>query len=178
MTPHCSLTWAARFLLFGALTISLFSGCDKGLGPLNEVSGFGGRIRFHNWPPPDSVRDLRIVAFTEFPADSGGIIAQLIAGRANVYPQVGNKGLPLTQQNELTYTFTTEGTTLQPGVYAYVVLAQQYGPNIFTDWKPAAVYTLDPATFQPAPVRVLLHKITPNIDLDADFHNPPPKPWR
>jgi hypothetical protein len=177
MTPLCSVTGVPRWLLFAALTISSFCGCDKGLGPLNEVSGFGGHIRFHNWPPADSVRDLRVVAFTEFPADSGGILAQLIAGRANVYPQVGNKGLPLFQ-DDIAYNFTTEGTTLQPGVYQYVVLAQQYGPNIFTDWKPAAVYTLDPATFQPAPVRVLLHKITPGIDLDADFHRPPPKPWR
>lgn len=171
------MTRAPRFLLFIAAAMSTLCGCDKGLGPLNEVSGFGGHIRFHNWPPPDSVRDLRIVAFTDFPSDSGGILQQLIAGRAVVYPQVGNKGLPLFK-DEITFTFTTEGTSLQPGIYRYVVLAQQYGPNILSDWKPAAVYTLDPATFQPALVRVLLHKITPDIDLEADFHNPPPKPWR
>jgi hypothetical protein len=177
MPPFCSIPRTARFLLPVALAIVALAGCDKGLGPLNEVSGFSGRIRFHNWPSPDSVRDLRVVAFTEFPSDSGGIIAQLIAGRAAVYPQVGNKGLTL-RQNEITYSFTTEGTSLQPGSYQYVVLAQQYGPNIFTDWKPAAVYTFDPATFAPAPIRVLLHKITPNIDMDADFSRPPPKPWR
>jgi hypothetical protein len=171
------MTRAPRILLFIAVAIYGLSGCDKGLGPLNEVSGFGGHLRFSNWPPADSVRDLRIVAFIDFPSDSGGILQQLIAGRAVVYPQVGNKGLPLFQ-NQVTYTFTTEGTSLQPGLYRYVVLAQQYGPNILTDWKPAAVFTVSPATFQPEPVRVLLHKITPDIDMDVDFHNPPPKPWR
>jgi hypothetical protein len=27
-------------------------------------------------------------------------------------------------------------------------------------------------------VRVLLHRIAPNIDIQVDFHNTPPKPWR
>jgi hypothetical protein len=73
--------------------------------------------------------------------------------------------------------FTNQGTTLQVKEYHYVVIAVQYGPSILRDWWPVGVYTAEPGTFNPSPVRVLLHRITPGIDIDVDFHNRPPKPW-
>ena len=32
--------------------------------------------------------------------------------------------------------------------------------------------------FEPAPLRVLLHRTTENVDIQVDFHNLPPVPWR
>lgn len=162
--------------LFAALLLFV-SGCDTGLLPLNEQSGFRGVIRFKNWPPSDSVRELRIVAFEAYPTDSAGIIVALLAGRAAVYPPL-DKRLP-TFVDSIDYEFTTkEGLNLQVKNYEYIILAQQYGPSVLTDWQPAGVYTALPNTFAPAPVRVLLHRIVPNIDIDVDFRNLPPKPWR
>jgi hypothetical protein len=160
-----------------AILMLSLSACDEGLGPLNEPSGFSGVIRFTNWPPADSVRELRLVAFTEYPNDSSGILVALLEGRAVVYPPVGTSGFR-TFVDTIQYEFTTQGTNLQVRTYNYVALAQRYGPSSFTDWQPAGVYTTQPNSFDPAPVRILLHRITPNIDIEVDFRNLPPKPWQ
>jgi hypothetical protein len=160
----------------------LWSGCDTGLQPLHEPSGFTGLLRFKNWPSPDSVHDLRIVAFVNFPSDSSGIIPALLQGKAIVYPPVGTTGLLKFTNfqfvDSLEYSFTTENSTLQVSNYEYIVVALQYGSNILTDWAPAGVYTTQPSTFTPTPLRVLLHRTIPGIDITVDFNNPPPKPWR
>ena len=163
----------------------LFStGCDEGLGPPDEPSGFSGVIRFKHWPPADSVQELRVIAFQSYPTDSATILYDILYGYAVVYPQIGQPNLlrDTSQQvlfsDSLRYTFTTAGTTLQVGVYNYVALAWRYGPNVFADWAPAGVYSTGPGPFDPAPVRVLLHKTITGIDILADFGNPPPKPWR
>lgn len=155
------------------------AGCDTGLAPINEPSGFSGVIRFKNWPPADSVRDLRIVAFETYPRDSAGILLTLLSGRAAVYPaDLSSKGSLPKFVDSTPYEFNTKnGINLKVQQYNYIVVAQLYGSNSFTDWRPAGVYTTEPNTFNPSPVRVLLHKITPNIDIEVDFHNPPPKPW-
>lgn len=155
----------------------LFPSCDTGLSPLNEPSGFSGVVHFRHWPPPDSVRELRIVAFERYPTDSAGIIAALLAGQAAVYPELERR-LP-TFVDSIEYEFTTKkGLNLKVTNYEYVIVAQQYGPNVLTDWRPAGVYSARPHSFEPAPVRVLLHRIIPNINIDVDFNNPPPRPWR
>lgn len=175
------MTIARLFWIPSCLMLLLMAGCDEGLAPFDESqpSGFSGVIRFKNWPPPDSVQELRVVAFFEYPTDSAGILNILLAGGAAVYPPVGTKGLA-QYVDSLSYTFTNieSSPNLQVANYKYIIIAQKYGSNIFTDWRPAGVYTLKPGTFEPAPVRVLLHKIVSGIDFDVDFHNPPPKPWR
>jgi len=62
-----------------AVFMLLWSGCDKGLEPLNEPSGFSGVIRFKNWPPPDSALELRIAAFETYPSDTSSIVRALFA---------------------------------------------------------------------------------------------------
>lgn len=168
----------AAFVL--ASVAFLFSGCDTGLGPLTESSGFSGLIRFRNWPPADSVRDLRLVAMETYPTDSASILLALLAGRAAVYPaDLSSKGSLPKFVDSVAFSFTTkDGINLKVQQYGYIVVAQLYGPNSFSDWRPAGVYTTKPNSFEPAPLRVLLHRITPNIDILVDFHNPPPKPWR
>ena len=164
-------------LAFASVLILFFSGCNTGLTPLNEPSGFRGIIRFKNWPPPDSIREIRLVAFETYPTDSAGILPTLLEGRAAVFPELERK-LPLFVDS-LQYEFTTEnGLNLQLKNYEYIILAVQYGPNVLSDWRPAGVYTSTPSTFDPTPVRVLLHRITPGIDIHVDFHNLPPRPWR
>ena len=73
---------ARQNLMASALTLLLIGclGCNEELGPINEPSGFRGVIRFKNWPPPDSLRDLRLVAFDAFPTDSAQILITLLAG--------------------------------------------------------------------------------------------------
>jgi hypothetical protein len=173
-------------LLFGILAILMvmLPGCDKGLAPIDEPVGFSGVLTFKNWPSPDSVLELRIIAFEEFPADSGNIYQTLLEMRAAIYPHVttgvagalamlGNKSADTVH-----YTFTKEGTILKETAYNYVVVAWRYGPNYFADWAPAGVYTLTPGTFDPATVFVRPHRMKKDVDITVDFHNLPPKPWR
>lgn len=167
------------YSFLGALFL-LYSGCDKGLEPPTGESGFSGTIRFRNWPTtPDSVRQIRLVAFEAYPTDSSGILLTLLAGRAAIYPANLNSSGSLPKfVDSVVYTFDTKnGLNLQVQEYAYVVVAQQYGPNVFSDWRPAGVYTIQAGSFEPAPVRVLLHRVAANIDIQVDFNNPPPKPW-
>jgi hypothetical protein len=168
-----ALTAAA---LIASLTLFV-AGCDTGLGPLNEPAGFKGIIHFTNWPPADSVYELRLVAFETFPIDSSSIILSLLRGTAVVYPPFGASGFPAFRDT-VSYTFSTQGTTLQVKKYDYVIVVLRYGKNILNDWKPVGVYTTTPDSFDPTPVRVLLHKMTSDIDIFVDFHNPPPKPWK
>jgi hypothetical protein len=160
------------------------SGCDSGLGPPDEPSGFSGVIQFKHWPRADSVQELRVIAFPSYPADSASILLDILYGYAVVYPQIGQPNLlsDTTQRvrgaDSIRYSFTTTGTTLKVGVYNYVALAWRYGPNVFSDWAPAGVYSTGPGQFDAASVRVLLHKNVTGINIVADFANPPPKPWR
>lgn len=153
-------------------------GCNTGLEPLNSPSGFRGVIRFKNWPPPDSVQNLQIVAFEQLPADSSNILITVVVDRrAAAFPGL-NARLPRFVDS-VAYEFTTSnGIGLKPANYEYIIVAQQYGPNVLTQWQPAGVYTRRPNSFEPAPLRILLHRIVPNIDIEVDFRNLPPKPWR
>jgi hypothetical protein len=159
-------------------SLALTAGCDKGLAPLNEPSGFSGVISFKNWPANQStVLELRLVAFTNFPSDSVAIFPALLAGQAVVYPPVGATGFTKFVDS-VHYTFTTTGTTLQVSTYKYVAIAQRFGTNFFADWKPCGVYSLGPNQFDPAPVQILLHRVLTHVDITVDFNNPPPKPWQ
>jgi hypothetical protein len=176
---------AAIFLVLCAL----FPGCDRGLGPITEETGFRGIITYKNWPRSDSLFGLRVVAFEQYPADSTGIMLALLGGHAAVYPHVTTGVVPSmtilgytasdpVHADTIHYVFTKEGTLLKEGTYNYVVLAWQYGPNVFADWAPIGVYTAKPGTFEPAPVFVQERRMRDDINIIADFHNLPPKPWK
>jgi hypothetical protein len=173
-----------RYAVTFLTVLVLFStGCDTGLEPPADPSGFSGVIRFKHWPSADSVRELRMVAFPSYPSDSASILLALAHGQVSVYPQIGQPNLlsDTTQHvlfaDSIRYSFTSAGTTLEVGVYNYVALAWRPTALLF-DWRPAGVYSTGPGRFDAAPVRVLLHKNVTGIDIDVDFSNPPPKPWR
>ena len=181
MDDHQSHMNRTRFtaILFAACFLS-YSGCDTGLGPIVEPSGFTGVIRFKNWPTADSVRDLRLVAFDTYPSDSAGIFLALLSGRVAVYPADLTAAGSLPKfVDSVAFTVTTKvGINFKYQQYGYVIVAQLYGPNAFADWRPAGVYTLQPNTFNPAPVFLRVNRFSTNIDILVDFQNPPPKPWR
>jgi hypothetical protein len=168
------------------------SGCDKGLGPINESAGFTGTITLKNWPASkDSVLNLRIIALESLPTPPPGLdpfaylLNEWANGRGCFFPagftgkglmdsiNVARYGVDTT----LHYLCTEEGSNLRPGLYEYVAIAQQYGPNVMAQWKVAGVYTVRQDAAVPEPVRVLLHRITTDVDFTVDFRNPPPQPW-
>ncbi len=163
-------------LLF--LAVFICDGCHEELGPLNEPSGFSGVIRFKNWPPATDIKEMRLVALEEIPRDSSGVIPLLLAGKAAVYPPLPGDYFQ-TLVDSIAYEFTEKsGTNLQVMNYPYVAVWYQYGSNILHDWRPAGVYSTGPGSFDPVPVRVLLHRITSHVDIQVDFKNLPPLPWQ
>lgn len=156
-------------LLFVVASCFFLIGCNEGLAPRVETSGISGTIRYKNWPPRDSLRDLRLVAFKVFPP--GNIVQEVLQGRAIVYPPIGDTALVPFYVDSIRYT-----APLPPGRYEYVVVAQQFGPNIFTDWRPVGQYDLDTNYAVPSPVVVLEGTLTRFVDINVDFRNPPPFP--
>ena len=68
------ITKSSLLRLLG-LVLLLFYGCDRGLVPTEPPPGPGalsGLITYAHWPPPDSLFDLRIVAFRDFPPEGIG----------------------------------------------------------------------------------------------------------
>jgi hypothetical protein len=175
---------APRSGLLVAMMLLSIAGCDKGLTPIDNPSGFSGTIRFRNWPTPDNVFELRLIAFKEFPRDSSGILQLLIQNKLDVYPPLGSPAFKKFDStgtrhiDSLQYEFSTQGTTLKVANYEYIVVGWRYSSTNLFAWRPAGVYSVAANSFEPKPLRVLLHRIAPNIDIEVDFNNPPPTPWR
>ena len=149
--------------------------CDEGLGPSSQngpivPSGFSGLITFRHWEAVDSLYDLRLVAFTNFPP--GDIVTEVLQGRALVYPSLqSDQPLAISGTDSLRYT-----VGVPPNSYPYVVVAHRFGPDLYNDWRPDGQYDLDTNLTIPSPVVVTAGESTPAIDIIVDFANPPPPP--
>lgn len=128
-----------------------------------------GVLRYQHWPSPDSLLDLRIVAFTVFPPSN--IVNEVLLGRAIVYPPLGDTALVPFYIDSLHYIFS-----LPANEYKYVAVAQQFGPTVTTDWRAVGQYDLDSNRTVPSPVTIVAHDTTRDIDISVDFANPPPQP--
>jgi hypothetical protein len=169
MTHPTVKYFLTRLLLLSCLSVA----CDHGLAPPPfepTKPGFGGVIRYvGNWPPPDSLKDLRLVAFLNFPPQD--IVTEVLSGQAKVYPPLGESSLPFNVDSTRFEFFVDSGT------YQYVAVAQQYGTNLFTDWKAVGLYSTSLDPNQPATVTVPPSTFTTGIDIVVDFDHPPRQPF-
>ncbi|MCZ6776831.1 MAG: hypothetical protein O7D34_10285 [Ignavibacteria bacterium] len=58
--------------------------------------------------------------------------------------------------------------------YPYVVIAQQFGPDLMMDWRAVGQYDLDTILAEPSPVVVTAGDTLDGIDILVDFANLPP----
>lgn len=155
------------------LLVLMLAGCDKGLSPTPPPpppTGYmSGVLRYQHWPPRDSLLDLRLVAFTVFPPTN--IVNEVLLGRAVVYPPLGDTALVPFFVDSLRYVFA-----LPAAEYKYVVVAQQFGPTVTTDWRAVGQYDLDSNLAIPSPVTIIDDDTTRDVDINVDFTNPPPQP--
>ena len=161
-----------HLLLLVLFLLSVFS-CDHGLKPLEEkssqMSGISGTISYINWPSEENLFDLRLVVFDRYPP--GNIFDELGAGRAHVYPAIGEESLPFYADSTI---FVMD---LEPGYYEYVAIAQQYGSNIFEDWLAAGQYDTLLLDDLPTPILVISGEFLEDINIQVDFDNLPPQPF-
>jgi hypothetical protein len=144
--------------------ILALSACDHGLEPPPAAKpGFGGRITYKGkWPAVDSLVRLALVAFKHYPPTN--ILNDVLSGDA-VYDTALTRNVGFQD-----YQFYAEPTRFE-----YVVVAQQYGPDIFSQWRVIGVYSDDPTQVTPLAVTVTAGTFVSGIDITVDFNYPPPQ---
>jgi len=154
-----------------SVCVFLLFDCDHGLAPTDSETktGIAGTITYQdNWPPADSLKNLRLVVFKNFPPQD--IIVEILTGEAFVYPPIDTTSLAFNVSSQ-DYTLD-----LPIGTYEYVAVAQQYGDNLFTDWRAVGQYDTDSDSL---PTSILLEKnlFLENIDIHVDFEKLPIQPF-
>jgi hypothetical protein len=161
--------------LLSILAVLFNAGCsEQGLNPDTfKDPGFSGTISFESAiPPADSLRDLRVVAVPYYPIDTvfQTLILKIIEGTIPFGENISTKA--------------SSGTTMRyemqvkPQAYPYVAVVQQFGADVFSQWKVVAVFGLNKTVTVPASVLVEDGKVTQNINFTVDFYNLPPQPFR
>lgn len=148
----------------------LAAGCDKGIEPRTDVTGFSGRITFKGaWP--DSIKRTYVVAFDsllETPNDFNLYNIKFISAE-----------IPLGVSY---YDFDSRDSALVPieaGKFDYVVVVQQKTPQISLfrkDWIVAGVYYANGDTTNPGKLIIPENSFIRNVNIICDFDNPPPQP--
>lgn len=163
---------------FGVLIFCAFflqNGCDEqGLNPNDVVEpGFGGTISFiSKIPPIDSLRDLRIVAVPYYPIDTlfQPLILKVIDGVIPFSEDIRVKAdSGKTSQFEM---------YVKPQAYYYVAIVQQYGMDVFSQWKVVSVYGHTSLNPNPVAISISDGKFTKDIHFTVDFYNLPPQPFK
>jgi hypothetical protein len=156
------------FISFAMLFI--LSACDEGLAPDPvdaQTPGLGGTLTVTSaWPPADSVRDLRIVAFRNYPPVD--ILTEVLGGTAQFSEQLVFGASPQS------WRIVLDG---MKGRFEYVVAAQQFGGNLFQDWRVVGVYTATGDVNQPTAVDLGDGRYIGDLEIKVDFTNLPPQPF-
>lgn len=161
----------ARSVPFICLCLAfLWTACDGGLEPADKpvISGtvtyVGGADA---WPPADSIREVRVVAFRSYPPED--IIGEVLGERAYFTQQ----SLPPFAD---TSSYVIELPSPAPDRIAAVVAALRYGDNIMADWRVIGVYTTSGDQSEPTALD-LSGSARRDINITVDFDNPPPQPF-
>lgn len=134
--------------------------CEGGLEPPivepNPTGVITGVVTYSGeWPPADSLEDLRFVPLKSVPQTAQDIFA-------DIQNLVFSEQLDYFVERD---TFTV--TDVSNGVYVYNAVAQQYGPNLFADWRPVGVYEENDGI-------IIVDGDTTSITVHVDFENLPP----
>jgi hypothetical protein len=159
-----------RSLLKVPFLLLLLAACDEGLAPDPDdgvTPGMSGELKaLTSWPPADSVRDLRIVAFRKYPPVD--ILTEVLGGTA-IFSEQLEYGL--TSQS---WRISREDMS---GEYEYIVAAQQYGDNMFLDWRVVGVFSRSGDVNQPSGIDLRTRRFHDDVDISIDFDNLPPQPF-
>lgn len=158
------------FLPIIIIFLLVLNSCNEGLAPPPPIakSYIKGMITYKGgkpkWPPADSVKDIRVVAFKNYPP--ANIIAELTSGNAFY-----SESLP-----KFTDTTSYILEFAKPPVYVkYLVVAQNTGTIM--DWRAIGVYTLSGDQTKPDSIYVKEGMIYKDININVDFDNLPPQPF-
>jgi hypothetical protein len=163
------------------LLILLALSCDdhgiepKAETPADKISGFRGKVTFVNeWP--DSIKRAFVVVFKDpllTPADFTVFNLKFLSREIPLKS-------PVYEFSSLDSAFIPDVPgPFPPGSYAYVAVAQQSTPEISLarkDWFVSGVYYAENDTTKPGTMVIPDSSFIENINITADFNNPPPQP--
>lgn len=141
------------------------SGCDSGLQPppVEEVPPTGaisGTVTYSGeWPPENELREIFFVPLTFMPSQITEVLSQFVAG--NLHPS------ERLETNVESDTFFVND--LPNGAYIYNIIANQFGPAVFSDWRALGVYEDNDGV-------IIIEGDTVNVSIHVDFDNLPPFP--
>ncbi len=149
-------------LFFSILLIVFLISCEGGLAPIEqEPEPFGvivGTVTYTgDWPPPNELQELVFVPLPFKPQTFLEVILDLDNVRFS----------DRLQFNVDEDTFVID--EIENGTYIYNIIANQFGPNVFSDWRPLGVYTENDGV-------ITVEGDTTYIQIDVDFNNLPPFP--
>lgn len=163
-------------LILFILSLSLLSvsGCNEGLDPtIVDEPGIGGTITYvSKLPPADSLKDLRIVAVPYFPVDTlfQPLILKVVEG---IIPFSADIRSTADSGKKVPYELY-----LKPQTYYYIAVVQQYGIDVFSQWRVVSVYQQSPTDPTPKVLTVGDGKFIRDINFTVDFYHLPPQPFR
>jgi len=163
------------FTLLFIVGAVFFAGCDsQGLNPNNvNEPGFGGTISYvSNIPPADSLQDLRVVAVPYFPIDTLPqlLIEKIVQG---IIPFSSDMRVTAVSGTTASYEFY-----LKPQTYYYIAVVQQYGADVFSQWRVVSIYGYSPSTPNPRSITVQDEQFTTGVNFVVDFYHVPPQPFK
>ena len=146
------------------LLILAFSACETGLEPPppepEPVGAIQGTVTYSgNWPPASQLRQLFFVPLDFKPTSLLEILTEFNQGNLKASE-------PLTLNVESDTFFVGD---LDNGTYVYNIIANQFGPNLFTDWRPVGVFDENGGVIE-------ILGDTVQISIHVDFSNFPPFP--
>lgn len=161
--------------IFPVLIFAVFFNCDHGLSPSDAdiVTGIRGVITYEdNWPPSDSLKEMRLVAFQKFPP--GNIFAEILSGQAIAFPSDPDENASLDFNVDRQEYFME----MPVGTFKYIVIAHRFDSNRFSQdsWRAVGQYDTD-ADSLPTAIFLDENTILPNINIHVDFKNLPIQPF-
>lgn len=164
-----------KLLALSLVLIICLNGCDEGIEPGEPIipGGFSGTVNFTGtWP--EGIKRTHIVVFKnpilkteDFFLPNLSFVVDSIPFKSVYY-----------NYNSLEKSFV-DILQLWPGEYKYIVVAQSKTPEISfqrKDWNVVGVYCINNDQSKPASLIIRSNQVTPNININVDFNNPPPQP--
>jgi hypothetical protein len=166
---------------FSVILALVLSGCVGGINPADYAGNalLRGTVRYvrgagaSNFPPKDSLFELRVVVFKQIPRDTN-LVQTLANGdaffSASLLDTAYAGGIPFSV--EIPQAQIADSSVM----IRYVAVGQQYGKNIFSDWRVVGVYSSD-SVFTPKSIRATPGLVINDMIIDVDFLRIPPQPF-
>jgi hypothetical protein len=165
-----------KYSVFISIFFLMIAGCDGGLTPPPPIEpGFGGTIRFakNTWPPGDSLANLWLFASKIYPLDSSLVFTGIFSDPPQilVYPSL-IENLPMFRDS-ITYALPAT-----PATFKYIGIIQHFRTEYTIRSMRVVGLYIDPQhPGQNGTVVVGENEFVGGIDINVDFHNPPPQPF-